>query len=473
MKKSLAKSAVFNIIYQGLNILFPLISVSYVAKILSPSGVGQVSYAQNIVSYFVMIAALGMPTYGTREISQCREDATQRDKCFSELFLINAISTVISLILYCVVVFFGVREKRLLYIICGLELVFNFINVDWFYRGKEDFVYISVRSMLVKGISLILLFLFVQDEGDCANYALLVCLANGSNFVFNMIRLRREAHFIFHGLELKKHAKPLLSLLICAVAASLYSKIDITMLGSIHTDESVGLYGTAYKIINMATAVIASVTAVFLPRISYYYNNEREKFCDYVTLGLKLVTVVAVPAAIGIALVAKDMMTVLFGEAFTAGATVIVLMSPLIVVKGIGDLLCYQVLVSAGKENRFLASYLMAAVANICLNALLIPVWDYNGAAVASVASELIVNLTLLKYSFLIVKPKLGGRYVTSIALGTIMMIIIVLMTQTYMTQLMGRLLVSIALGGVSYFAVNIALKNEVFQMLLQRLKKQ
>lgn len=466
MKNSLGKSAVFNIIYQGLNVIFPLISATYVAKILSPDGIGQVVFVQNIVSYFTLIAALGIPTYGTREVAKCR-DRQHLSILFSELFLINAISSGICLLIYGFWVSAFSQDNYLLYIICGLELVFNFINVDWFYRGKEDYVYIAVRSISVKLISLILLFLFVRDEQDCAVYALLICLANGCNYIFNIVCLHKFVGFTFHGLQLKKHIQPLISLLVCAVAASLYSKIDITMLGVFCGSTSVGLYSMAFKTISIATAVVASATGVFLPRISYSYEIDKKKFGEYVNIGLQIVILVAVPAMIGISMVSADLMTVLFGNAYTVAYSVIVILSALLLIKGVGDLLCYQVLVSAKKEKYFLVSYVVAAFTNVFLNWILIPRMNYNGAALASVISEFIVNVTLLKYVFQIVKPHLSVKYCIGILSALSVMVVIVSLLQSVITTPMLSLVISVGLGCTSYLlAVILLLKKDLIQIV-------
>lgn len=471
MKKSLAKNAVFNIAYQSLNVLFPLISATYVSRILSPSGMGDVGYAQNIVSYFVMISMLGIPTYGTREIAKCGDDQVKLNKTFSELFLINALSTATCMAAYCCTVLFFPDEQHVLLLICGLELFFNFINVDWFYKGREDFVYIAVRSTAVKIVSICCLFILVREQQDCNLYALIVCLANGSNYIFNMLRLRRNVKFVFRDLCLKKHMKPLMSLLICAVASSLYSKIDVTMLGSMSTNVSVGLYSTAFRTINIAISIVAASTSIFLPRISYYYEVNRNRFEEYVTMGVKIVAFLSIPATIGISMVSESLMTVLFGEAFREGHSVIQILSPLLIIRGVGDILCYQVLVSIGKENRFLVSYILAAVANIALNSLLIPNFSYEGAAIASVISELIVNVTLLRYSLQEVRPKLHLRFIMAIICSSVAMVVGVNAVQYFQQAELLSLCFSVALGGLIYVGLNIIMQNDVMKMVLDKLR--
>ena len=87
MNKSLAKNSLFNVIYTVSNILFPLIASMYISRILLADGVGRVSYAQNVVSYFTTFAALGLPVYGIREIAKARDNQNSLNEVFTELFL--------------------------------------------------------------------------------------------------------------------------------------------------------------------------------------------------------------------------------------------------------------------------------------------------------------------------------------------------------------------------------------------------
>ena len=139
-KKSLAVNSVYSVVYKLLNILFPLLTSAYTARILLPEGVGKVAYAQNIVQYFVIIAALGIPNYGIREIAKRQDSQRETNKEFSELILINTVSTTICVITYytivaCIPYFF---ENKALHLVVGLTLVLNYINVDWFYQGKSQ-----------------------------------------------------------------------------------------------------------------------------------------------------------------------------------------------------------------------------------------------------------------------------------------------------------------------------------------------
>lgn len=131
------KNSIYNVIYTVANILFPFLTSIYVSRILLPVGVGRVASAQNIASYFVTIAALGLPSYGVREFAKVREKEGERNKLFTELLLLNVISTSFAVIGYFILVFAngGFHGEWLLYAACGLAIFFNYLNIDWMYQG--------------------------------------------------------------------------------------------------------------------------------------------------------------------------------------------------------------------------------------------------------------------------------------------------------------------------------------------------
>ena len=207
MQKSLTKNSIYNVIYTIANILFPFATSIYVSRILLPAGVGKVASAQNIVSYFVTLAALGLPSYGVREFAKVREKKYERNKLFTELLLVNIISTTLAVVGFIglVVVNEGFSGQWALYAACGLSIAFNYLNIDWMYQGLEEYGYITGRSLLIKGLSLLALFLFVKTREDYVIYALISSLATGGNYVFNVLNARKYVALDFSRIELKRH----------------------------------------------------------------------------------------------------------------------------------------------------------------------------------------------------------------------------------------------------------------------------
>ena len=215
-ESSLARNSMFFVFYKLLTVLFPLITVSYVSQVLLASGVGKVSSAQNIVQYFVLIASLGIPNYGIREIAKVRNDSSNVNKVFSELFSINSISTGLCTIIYYVIVlnskYFTIEKN--LYLLIGLTIILNFFNVDWFYQGIEEYSYITKRSFVVKIISLILLLVFVRESGDYLVYALIYIIGIAGNNFINCINLKKYGiKFSLSNTNVRRHIKPVFVLL--------------------------------------------------------------------------------------------------------------------------------------------------------------------------------------------------------------------------------------------------------------------
>ncbi len=470
-EKSLAKNAVFNIAYRILNVLFPLVSAAYVSRVLGPSGVGKVADVQNIVSYFILFAMLGIPNYGTREIAKCRNNPPAVQKLFSELFLLNGISTTILSAAFYAALAFGVSDSPLLYLVCGIEILFNYINIDWFYEGEEEYVYITVRSVLIKLLSLVMLFLFVKQPQDYPVYALIHCLGIGGNNIFNIIHARKKVKLTVRGLNMKQHLKPVAVLAFSAIIGSIYSKLNVTILGRLATDESVGFYSNAWKAITIGSTLVTAISAVFMPRLSYTFRHCREQFEELISIGTKIILFLALPACIGIALVADDLVVALFGAEFQPAALSLQIMSVTVLIMGVGNLLCYQMVISSGSEKLLIKPRIAAGIANVAINLLLIPKMQHLGAAIATVASELLINGLILRHALKLAKPKLGRRYLLSLLVSAAAMAAAVLAVRGSFEDPLLSLMLSVGTGVVVYLVAVVLTKNEVVRNFLTMLK--
>lgn len=462
MKNVLVKNALYNILYRILGVIFPLITAIYFSRVLEPDGIGRVAYAQNVVSYFIMFAALGIPSYGTREIAKHQDSPAESSRLFSELLVLNGLSTALSLGAYGIMIPLLFSENAMIYWICALDLLFNFANIDWLFQGREEYGYITLRSVLVKLVSLILMFVLVTEREDYGLYALIHCIGTGCNYIFNIVHARKTVKFTLHGLNFRRHMRPLLFLLISSVTASLYNKVDVTMLGWLSSHETVGYYTNAHKVVGMVLTLVTAISAVFLPRLSYVYSNDREHYSELLSRGLKIVLLLSIPCCAGLFLVAPGMVSVLFGVKFAPAATTIRILSALVVIRGVGDLLCYQAIISTGRERYLIKSRVLASLINIFLNGYLIPRYGHDGAAIASVISELVVNGVMLIYSLAIAKPFIGGRFVMSVLAGTGAMAAAVLLIQNQIEGAAVSLALSVLLGALVFFLTSLLMRNDM-----------
>ncbi len=475
-EKSLIKNAVFNIIYRLINMLFPLLTSMYVSHILMAKGVGRVSAAQNIVQYFVLLAPLGLTTYGTREIAKVRNNREQTESLFTELFIINSCSTLVWVIIYFGMIFTmdHFAKERLLYLVAGLPIVFNFINIEWFYQGIEDYVYIALRNAVVKMLSLIAIVSFVKTADDYIIYAMIYVLGIAGNYVFNIINaIKKGIRFRFFSNKITQHLKPVLILLCSNIAIELYTLLDTTMLGLWCTEEVVGYYTNSLKLVKIIVSLISAIGGVLLPRLSYYKEQKMMEQCDSLISKVTIIMLFfAIPCGIGVFILAEPIVLVMFGETFIPAIGTIRIATILIYVLGFSNLFGTQVLLTFNQEKKLLLCTCIGAISNILMNSMLIPMFQHNGAVVASVISESIVTLMTILMSKTYIKVSVSAKYWVQIITAALGMGIIVYALKTLINSNLLCLIVSFLAGLISYFIICYAEKNIVIREGIVVLKK-
>lgn len=397
--KSLSKGGIYYLIYNVLNLAFPFITGIYVARKLLPENIGAVAAAQNLAQYFVILAFLGIPTYGLREIAKSRDSKEERSKVFSELYVINFISTCVFLFCYLVLIFSVTtyRENITLYLIVGLSIALNAFNISWLYEGLEEFRFTSLRNIAFKTLAFVLLVLFVHKPGDYLIYAGITVIGTGGNYIVNMIYAHRFVRISFHELNLKRHLKSIFYLVAVNLAIELYSLVDVTMMNFMSSKDSIAFYKYGHSIHLMLLQVINTFTMVLIPRISYYFKENRLKeFNQLVSKALKLIIICSVPMIIGIQFTADFLIVKMYGDAYINSASILKMFSVLLLVSPMGYLLGSRMLLVTNHENKMIISVGVGAVVNIIGNSLLIPRYAEFGATTASIISEFVVMIVYI-----------------------------------------------------------------------------
>ena len=451
---SLLKNSVYNVLYKCLNVIFPLVTSIYASRVLQADGIGIVASAQNIVLYFTTIASLGIPTYGIKKIAESRDNKSELTKTFLELFTINLFSSVIcSVIYYSMIIeltyFFS---QRILYIVCGLNIVFNIINVDWFYQGIEEYRYIMFRSMVIKLLSLVLLFILVRGKQDYVYYAFISSLALVLNYCFNILYIRKIISIKKFKLNVWQHIKPVFILLGAVIAVEIYTLADTTMLTMLCDESTVGLYSNSMKMIKIVRSLIVAICAVFLPRLSYYYSKGKTKqFNELIDNGLKILFTLTLPAALGLILISDVLIPTMFGTSFLGAVITTKILSISIITVAFSNFLGYQVLVTVGREKQMMYSTIFGAAINVVLNAILIKVYQQNGAALASVATEAGVMFFQIVCVRNLVSVHFNKTFVSSIIIGLIAMGMCVVFIKGNISNPLINMVLSVAIGGGVY----------------------
>mgnify|MGYP004477945429 CR=1 FL=1 len=394
------KSISFNLIVNGIktlmSVLFPLITFPYASRILGASGIGKVNYASSIISYFSLIASLGISTYAIREGARIREDREKFNKFAREILSINLCTTVISYLLLIVFLSLPILNNyKILLVICSAGIVFTTIGMEWLFIIKEEYSYITIRAIAFQFISLILLFLLVKSEKD-------YCWYSGGSAVMNLWHSRKFVDWRNRGskLEFRKHLKPIFLIFGTSLASSIYMTMDTTMLGALKGDSAVGVYTAAVKINSVVSTLIGTVSSTILPRVAYYIGNGlQEQYKKLMKTSMDILLMISMPAAIGM-ICTSDILILLFsGKEFLVGSLAAKILSAKVVVSAINRVLAYQVCTPYKMDKEVLISTASGAIFNLFANAILIPIAGVTGASVATLFSEIIVFCVLSKYA--------------------------------------------------------------------------
>ncbi|MDI3320261.1 flippase [Pinibacter soli] len=395
------KNLFYNALLAVFNVLFPLVSFPYASRILGPDGVGISQFALTFTQYFVIVAALGIPVYGIREVAKYRSSKIELSKLFSELFFINAIASIglfaVYLVLIFSVTFFAINTS--LYFFCSANILLGFLNIDWLYSGLDEFKTIAVRSMIIKLISLAALFVFVKTPDDVLRYLIVLIFSIVGNQIWNTLLIKGKVTFVFRQLNFRKHMKPLFLIFATVLAINIYGMLDIVLLGFFSNNREVGLYSATVRIVRTIVPVITSLGTVLIPSMSIAIaQNEKSKFEEMANKFSHAISVFSIPAAVGTYIYAPEIIRVISGNNFIDAIPMMRMVAFVIVLSPFLSLYAMQVLMTSNKNREMLISILSGAVFSVVSNIVVIPFLGGLGSAICIVTTELLI--IIIAYHF-------------------------------------------------------------------------
>lgn len=474
-QKSLKVNAILNITKTLMGLVFPLITFPYASRILMPEGLGKVNFALSIISYFAIISSLGIENYGIREAAKLRDDKIQLSKFSKEIFMINMISTIVAYALLAVAIIFIPKflEYRRLLIVSSATILFTTLGMNWLYSAVEDYLYITIRSIIFQVISLILLFLLVHSKDDYVKYAAISVVSNVGSNILNFVHSRKYISFkIDKPLKFKKHLKPIMVLFAMAVAVKIYTVLDTTMIGFLKNDYEVGIYTAATKINKIVLSLVVSIGTVLLPRLSYYSSMEdKTEFYKLAYKGFDILLLIALPSAVGLSLLSTSIVHLLSGNGYEAAILPMRIMNPIIVVIGLSNFIGIQMFMPLNKEKWTLYSVLVGAVVNFFINLFLIPMYGSVGASIATLCAEITVTLTQLILLRRFLKINKIAKSLIKYFLNSVVMGVFVYACVRFISVEWVELVIGVIVGVVVYILILVIEKNELIYEVLTSIK--
>lgn len=445
--------------------IFPILTFPYTSRILGPEGTGTISFATSFVGYFVLLASVGIPMFGIREIAKVRDDQRQLSKTTQELFILHVVTSVLIFIVFLILIFFNGRlhQEKSLFFIVSFSIILSSIGLDWLYQGLEKYTYITIRSIIFSTISTAAIFIFILQKEDYILSAAIGVFASLGSGVLNFYNARK---ILFRSkdyeLNFKQYLKPLMKVYFMNFVISIYIQLDTVMLGFMSTAKNVGYYTIATKLTKMLLALVTSIGTVLLPRLSYYISNgKREEFDQLVKKSISLVLLLSIPIVGAIILVNKDIILIFGGSQFLPASQCIIITAPIILFIGLTNIIGIQVLYTLGKDNQVSFCVTFGALTSILLNFILIPKFDHIGAAIGTLMSEMVVFIIMIVVVNKTYKITFPINNILQYLFSTSVMITVMFFTQQFISLLWLRMIIVIPLGILIYFGILLFVKDK------------
>ena len=466
------KNYAYNLSYQLLVIVLPIITTPYVTRIFSSKDLGTYGYFNSIVTYFILLATLGVANYGTKEISGHRKDIR---KNFWGIYTLQLMATILSLTLYTLLCLFFSGMQNMMAYILGLSLISKGMDISWLFQGLEDFRRITARNTTVKVLGVISIFLFVKTPGDLYLYVFLLTFFELLGQLSMWLPARPyigEPQFDLS--YAKKHLKPVILLFLPQVAISLYVTLDRTMLGALSSTNDVGIYDQALKIINILLTLVTSLGSVMLPRVSGLLSNGDHKAVNKMhELSFLIYNLVIFPIIAGLLIVNKDFVSFFLGKDFQEAYLAIAIMVFRMFFIGWTNIMGIQILIPHNKHREFMLSTTIPAVVSVGLNLLLIPPFGFVGASIVSVLTEALVWFIQLYFCLPYLKEVPILESLAKIVCASTMMYGLLLSAKPFLHFPPAlNVLVYAVLGGLIYLLAILVLKVVDVKELKQILGK-
>lgn len=467
-----------NLINTVSGLLFPLITFPYASRVLMAEGIGQVQFFDSIIGYILLVTSLGIPLYAVRELARVRGDLYQRSKVATEIILLHGALTFVAYVMVFVIAATVTKIKAdvPLFLLLSSSLLFTAIGVQWFYQAIEDFKYITIRSITVKTLAAVALFVFVKDKSDILWYAAVNTGASVGNNLFNFIRLRK--HISLRGLRLKdldivRHIRPALKLFTINMIVSIYILLDTVMLGFLSSKEAVGFYTAANKLTRMSLGIVTSLGAVLLPRFSNFISTGRyEEFKELGGKAISFTAAMVLPMCAGLILLAEPIITVFSGPTYGPSTLTLQILAPVTIFLGFSGLLGMQMLYPQGKESMVMVASLAGATINVVLNLILIPKLAQYGAAISSAIAELTVLSTIIIIGYRYLPFKFFTKQNFVYLAGTIVMSVVVYAIKIQPMEAWKTIAIALPAGVATYGLFLVVFKDHFVKVVYKAIWK-
>ena len=377
------------------------ITFPYVSRVLGVERLGLVNFVDNTVNYFLLFATLGVGLLGVREIAGAKSDMERQSKIFSNILGMNLLFTILTLTAYVAAIFLVPRfhQSSELFFIGTAKILFTAFLVEWFFTGIENFKYITIRSLLVKLLYVLAVFIFVKTRDDYKLYFILTVGVVVVNATINMVYVRKFVSISFADLFMGKYIKQNMVLGIYTIMTSMYITFNVMFLGLVSNDTEVGYYTTAFKLYSVILGFFTAFTNVMLPRMSFLLaNGEKERFNEMIAKSFSAMSTFIIPLVLCSIIMAPQIIYVLSGPGYEGAILPMRIIMPAAIFVGIAQVLAVQVIMPMKHDKVLLLASLIGATVSLIINICVVSQLQSVGSAIVLLSAEMVVTVTYIIY---------------------------------------------------------------------------
>ena len=469
---SLKKNYIYNLIYQVLTLITPLITTPYVSRILEADGIGIYSYTSAIMAYFTMFAALGTQNYGTREISRNRENKSGLSKTFWGIQSVSMIATLICLIGWGILIAYDDTYK---YYFMALTptLIATGVDISWFYIGLEQMKFTVLRNTICKVAGIIVMFAVVKQKSDLVLYMLLLSMVQLIGNLSMWPTLKRFISTVsVSELRIWFHFKSCLTYFVITIAISLYTVLDKVLIGLItHSEFQNGYYEQATKIINMAKMIcFMALIGVMTSRMSYLFEKKKtDEIKIRIHNSFNLIYLLTFWIVAGIISVADSFVPVFFGPGYTPVIELLYWSAPLLIIVALSTGIGSHYYLPAGKISQSTRYTVGGSIINLLVNLALIPFWGAKGAVIGTLIGESVISVLYISNCDGAIKWKEIYALIHKRLLTAIIVVLSIFLLKHYIhLSEINMLIIEMVMVSILYFGILYLLNDKLFFYLIK-----